>query len=325
MTTIEQPIGRIAEELLRYLRTELNNPKCGYDTSLTRLEGGFETFIFKFRLSGVQEELARPLILRLFPEYRGPVDAVWESVVQNTLAARGFPVPRVHFTCTDKSKLGGAFFIMDFIEGENMLAAIFETFPERLGELQATLHHIDAGPVIKALGEKGISEQQFRLDRRYDWLKQAVQNDCAWLGEGVEWLLENRPLEPKPLSICHGDFHPMNILVKDGEVTGVLDWPGFKIADPISDLAFTITITAIQGGQILPQSEIENIIERFVGSYLKQRPVSIEHLPYYRVLRCVLALREGAAGQDVWRLPHAVKGTTGYIQKTTGIQITPPY
>jgi hypothetical protein len=43
------------------------------------------------------------------------------------------------------------------------------------------------------------------------------------------------------------------------------------------------------------------------------------------VLRCVLALREGAAGQDVWRLPHAVKGTTGYIQKTTGIQITPPY
>jgi aminoglycoside phosphotransferase (APT) family kinase protein len=117
----------------------------------------------------------------------------------------------------------------------------------------------------------------------------------------------------------------MNILVKDGEVTGVLDWPGFKIADPISDLAFTITITAIQGGQILPESQIENIIERFVDSYLKHNPVSIEHLPYYRVLRCVLALREGAAGQDVWRLPHAVKGTTEYIHHITGIQITPPY
>lgn len=269
--------------------------------------------------------MARPLILRLFPEYYNSEQAVLESVVQNVLAARGFPVPRVHFTCTDKSILGGAFFIMDFIEGENMLAALLGTFPERLGELQATLHDIDAGPVIKALEEKGISEHHVRLDTRYDLLKQAAQNDCHWLRKGVEWLLENRPPEPEPLSICHGDFHPMNILVKDGEVTGVIDWPGFKIADPISDLAFTITITAIQGGQILSEPQIEDIIERFVDSYLKQRTVSIEHLPYYRVLRCVLALREGAAGQDVWRLPHEVKGTAGYIHHITGIQIMPPY
>ena len=269
--------------------------------------------------------MAGPLILRLFPDYRGPEDAVWESVVHNVLAARGFPVPRVHLTCVDKSILGGAFFIMDFIEGENMLAASFGTFPERLGELHAALHSIDAEPVIKALGEKGISEQLLRLDTKYDWLKQAAQNDCPWLGEGVEWLLENRPREPERLSICHGDFHPMNILMKDGEVTAVLDWPNFKIADPISDLAFTITLTAIQGGQMASQSEVDNIIERYVGSYLKLNPISIENIPHYRVLRCVLALRQGAIGQDIWRQPHAVKGTTGYIHEITGIQITPPY
>ena len=325
MTTLEKPIGRTAEELLNYLRTELDNPKVGYDTSLTRLEGGFETFIFKFRLSGVEEELAGPLILRLLPEYFDSGQAVLESVVHNVLAARGFPVPRVHFTCTDKSILGGAFFIMDFIEGENMLAAIFSTFPERLGELHATLHTINAGPVIKDLDEKGISEQLLRLDTKYDWLNEAAQNDCPWLGEGVEWLLENRPPEPERLSVCHGDFHPMNILMKDGEVTAVLDWPNFKITDPISDLAFTMTLTAVQGGQIASQSEVDNIIERYVGSYLKLNPISIENIPHYRVLRCVLALRQGAIGQDFWRLPHAVKATTGYIHHVTGIQITPPY
>jgi len=325
LTALEKPIGRIAEGLLRYLRKELNNPKVEYGEPLTRLEGGFDTSIYKFRLNGVQEELAKPLILRLFPDYRGPEDAVRESVVQNALAARGFPVPREYFTCTDKSILGGVFLIMDFIEGENMLAAIFNTFPERLGELHAALHKIDAEPIIKVLGEKGISEQQLRLDTRYGWLNEAAQNDCLWLGEGVAWLLENRPPEPKRLSICHGDFHPMNILVKDGEVSGVIDWPGFKIADPVSDMAFTITLTAIHGGQILSQSEIEYITERYVNSYLKQRPVSIEHIPYYRVLRCAIALREGAAGQEYWRLPHAVKGTTEYIHDITGIQITPPY
>ena len=117
----------------------------------------------------------------------------------------------------------------------------------------------------------------------------------------------------------------MNILMKDGEVTAVLDWPNFKITDPISDLAFTITLTAVQGGQIASQSEVDNIIERYVDSYLKLNPISIENIPHYRVLRCVLALRQGAIGQDIWRQPHAVKGTTEYIHEITGIQITPPY
>jgi aminoglycoside phosphotransferase (APT) family kinase protein len=325
MTTLEKAIGQIAEGLLHYLKKELNNPEAGYDTSLTRLEGGFETFIYKFRLSGVQEELSKPLILRLFPEYHNSEKAVWESAVQNALADQGYPAPRVYFTCTEKSILGGAFFIMKFIEGENMLTGMFETFPERLGELHASLHKIDPGPVIKALEDQGIPEHQVRLDRKYYWLIEAAQNDCPWLGEGVAWLRENRPPEPKQPSICHGDFHPMNILVKDGEVTGVIDWPGFRIGDPVSDMAFTIALTAIHGGQFLSRSEIENVMERYVDSYLKQRPVSIEHIPYYRVLRCVIALREAAAGQEYWRLPHSVKGTTEYIHEITGIQITPPY
>ncbi len=271
--------------------------------------------------------MVKPLVLRLFPEYRGPEDAVWESVVQNVLAARGFPVPRVHLTCTDKSILGGAFFIMDFIEGENMLAASFGTFPERLGELHAALHNIDAEPVIKALVEKGISEHLLRLDTRYDWLKQAVQNDCPWLGEVVEWLLENRPPEPERLSICHGDFHPMNILVKDGEVTGVIDWGTFRLADQASDLANSINLINIHGEWLLSlsQLEVEGVIEKYTDSYLKQNPVSLENIPYYRVLSCVLSLRSGAAGLELLRLPYAVKGTTDYIQKTTGILILPPF
>jgi len=325
MTTLRKPIGQTAERLLYYLRKELNSPKAVYDTSLTRIEGGFETSIFKFQLTGVTKEFSRPMILRLFPQYHNSEKAVWESAVQNALASSSYPAPCVYFTCTDKYILGGAFFIMEFIEGQNMLAAMFKTFPERLGELHAALHNIAPGPIIKILKEQGISEQMVRLDRRYDRINNVVRNGCPWLGEVAVWLRKNRPPEPERRSQCHGDFHPMNILVKDKEVSGVIDWPGFKIGDPVSDMAFTIALTGIHAAQIATQAEIENVIERYLASYLKIRPVSLENLPYYRVMRCANALCEAAEGQEYWRLPHAIKGTTEYIHEITGIRVTPEY
>ncbi len=269
--------------------------------------------------------MAKPLVLRLFPEYREPEDAVGESEVQNALAGFGFPVPRVHFTCADKAILGGAFFIMEFVEGEDMLTAASETFPEKLGELHAALHKIDIEPLIE---EQGLSEhelQQLGLDGIYNWLKEAAESNFPWLRKGVEWLLENRPPDPELLSLCHGDFHPMNIMVKDGEVAGVIDWGNFRLADQVSDLANSINLFAVHGEQLLSlsQLEVEDAIKRYTDSYLKQNPVSLEHIPYYRVMSCVLSLYSGAAGQEQLRLPYAVKGATDYIREATGILITP--
>ena len=68
----------------------------------------------------------------------------------------------------------------------------------------------------------------------------------------IDWLLENRPPEPERLAVCHGDFHPLNILVQDGIVTGVLDWPGFIIADPALDIANTIVLSTIPFKHIAP-------------------------------------------------------------------------
>ncbi len=53
-------------------------------------------------------------------------------------------------------------------------------------------------------------------------------------------------------SICHGDFHPLNILVKEGQVTAVLDWPGFSIADPVLDVAYTVVLLTIPAKHLFP-------------------------------------------------------------------------
>ncbi len=134
---------QIEGKLLAYLRDELNDSTIEYDSPLTQLQGGFETATYRFQLKGVQKELNKHLVLRLYPEFYGPENAVWESSVQNALAKEGYPVAKAYFTCTDKSILGGAFFIMDFLSGKLMITAPVETIPGILGKAHVALHRID--------------------------------------------------------------------------------------------------------------------------------------------------------------------------------------
>ena len=40
------------------------------------------------------------------------------------------------------------------------------------------------------------------------------------------WLMRNLPEPRSPLVLCHGDSWGGNLLVEDGEVTGLIDWSG---------------------------------------------------------------------------------------------------
>ena len=236
----EKSLEQISDGLLDYVRREFNDPRLDYDRPLTRLQGGYETVTYRFKLNSVEQGL----VLRLYPRFYGPGNAVWESTIQNVLADEGFPVSRVHLTCTDMSVLGGAFFIMDFLEGELMMNVAFETIPGLLGSTHAALHDIDPDPLKSALSERGLDENRYALAGRMRDLKHRVSAH-PWSRDAIDWLVENCPPEPERLSICHGDFHPLNILVREGRVSGVLDWPGFMIADPVLDVANTVVLTMI--------------------------------------------------------------------------------
>jgi aminoglycoside phosphotransferase (APT) family kinase protein len=316
----ERPLEQISDALIAYLRVELDAPAIRYDTPLTQMKGGYETYTYRFRLSGVLEDLARPLVLRIYPQFYSADRAVWESTIQNALADVGYPVPRVYLTCTDASVLGGAFFVMQFLPGVLMVTAPPESIPGILGRTHAHLHGIDPEPVVKALQERGFAEGWYRPSGRIDWLKtQASQH--PWLGGAVDWLIENCPPEPERLAICHGDFHPLNILVQDGQVTGVLDWPGFIVTDPVFDVANTVILTMVSK-HLLSLAEWEIVVEMYLNAYRAQRPLDLRHLDYYKARRCVVALMEGADGHNVWQNPLIVKELTECVHSITGIRIT---
>jgi aminoglycoside phosphotransferase (APT) family kinase protein len=45
----------------------------------------------------------------------------------------------------------------------------------------------------------------------------------------------NAPLDD-PASLLHGDLHPRNVLLEDGQITGIIDWGDITSGDPATDL-----------------------------------------------------------------------------------------
>lgn len=327
----EEETARIAGRLIAYLREELETPTLAYASPLTPLLGGSATAVYRFALEGVPEKLNRPLVLRLYPEFIAPENALWEFIIQNTLASQGHPVATARWLCTDTSILGGAFFVMDFLSGEPLLSAPAETLPGILASAHAALHEIDPGPFVKALNEQGIDERAYGLDTRIAGLKE-MADELAWMGDGADWLIENRPPEPGRLAICHGDFHPLNILIQDGRVSGVLDWPGLLVADPALDVANTLMLSTVIAprvasfplGQAFAPVDWEVFSQQYLDAYRAERALDETPIAYYQALQSARALMDGFGWHGVFDHPSVVEGLTETIRGITGIRITMP-
>jgi len=334
----QEKTDQIAAKFLAWVRHELNDPAIAYEARLTQIQGGLETVTYQFQLNGVPEEFDKKLVLRLYPEFRNPIDAAWMSIVQNALADQGNPVARTQGVCLDKAILGGAFFVMDFLDGEPMVTEPLATMPGLLAETHVALHATDTDSVTKTLIEQGVNESVFRLDRQFDFLQDSA-NELPWSRDGVDWLVENRPAEPAHLAICHGDFHPQNILIQDGKVTGVVDWGGFIIADPAMDIANTIWLITVAYkllasgmvpdlgsgfGREFASVDWEEFSQQYLDAYRALLPLDTTNIDYFMVKRSVEALMEGVRGQEVLHHPLIVEDLVELIYKVAGIRISVP-
>jgi aminoglycoside phosphotransferase (APT) family kinase protein len=317
----------INSNLLSYLGSELDNQQLTYISLPTPVTGGFDTRIFRFQLKGTPYELSHPLILRLFGK-SSQNRAIFESAVQNAVAGLGCPAPRVFFTCTDESVLGGSFMIMEFMPGKTMMTSEpiriinipLKIMPVMLAKAHLDLHRIDSDSVRNSLDVAGIDQDRYSFDGRFDWfVKQIEAPRFEWLHSGLRWIIENRPEDPDRLVVCHGDFHPINILTKDGEVSGVLDWSGFLV----SDLAYDVGITKFLG-VIVFNSFIEEFTNLYYDYYQRVSPVDSVRVDYYVAFRCLWALLEGVEGHSGWSQPDVMVGLSELFQKITSVRLTIP-
>ncbi|KPB03266.1 phosphotransferase family protein [Bacillus sp. CHD6a] len=147
------------------------------------------------------------------------------------------PVPKVEQFIEVE---GQSWALLEFLEGETVRAALTKTHhkgkrEELLMNFGKVVSEIHATPCPNSLKYEGIW-----LD---DMLIQAVYNLQNYEVDGSEDLLEqikeNRPGKTKQ-TLIHGDLTIDNVLVHNGEVTGIIDWSGGAFGDPRYDVSLTI-------------------------------------------------------------------------------------
>ena len=316
--------AEVRRRLLVWLRRRLDAPRVDYALAPSRMPGGTEsgTGTWCFRLTGAPPGLDGTLVLRLYASAQGTGRAVRESRIQTALGRAGYPVPEVHFTCTDRRILGGAFFIMQCLPGERLADAPAEAVPEILCRAHLSLHRIDPAPVVEALREQQVAVVHHRPGEELTRMAERVREHPR-LMPLIDWMAQRLPPDPGRRSLYHGDFHPLNVMVRGGEVTGVLDWPNFMVADRTADVGSTMTL-GIPARHLFSPSPARRLWDRYLECYRREASVDLRVLDYYRVRRGLMALLAGAGGRRIWRHREIVRDLIADLRERTGVALAAP-
>jgi aminoglycoside phosphotransferase (APT) family kinase protein len=178
--------------------------------------GGMDAMLWRVERDG------QSYALRLF---RSGQDAVARREAHAmSLNAPGVPIPAVRAAGVWE---GRPVLAIDWCAGQTLLAALRAEpwriwgLARRFGATQARLHA--ALPPV-ALREEGRS-----------WID--------WAGGGVGALgTRLRAVASAPPSVLHFDYHPLNVMVDGGRVSGLIDWANVHVGDRRADVARTLTI-----------------------------------------------------------------------------------
>lgn len=289
----------LGPRLLDYLRAALESPDVDFAEPLAPISGGFDTEIFAFRLNGAGPALSGPLVLRVLAPHHDPLRALRERAIQNAVTDLGFPAPRAPLASADPAVIGGAFLVMERRPGRPLLAARRLGIAATLVETHLRLHALDPSSLLAAL-DRAVpgSSALVSLDGHLGQLEARVGRNLVGLAAAMRWLRDHRPA-PGALAICHGDFHPQNLLSDGRGITAVLDWPNALVADPAYDVAATRVILEQAPLEVLPVSRPVRwaiavarrlLVTLYLRGYRRRRPVDASALAYFEALACMRGL-----------------------------------
>ncbi len=324
----------LPDRLLDYLRAVLG-AGIGYEAAPARLSGGFDTVIMAFSLAGAPPQWQGGLILRLMAQARLADRVRREAATHDALTGAGFAAPRVLRAETDGTPLGRPFLIMQRLPGANMgaggLVSILRA-PRVLATAQAGFHRVPPEALRESARRLGVDAAMFTLEGEVARLARRIaEGGFVGLGAGAAWLHRHRPSPAEAEVICHGDYHPLNVMLDGGRLSGVIDWSQAIIAEPAFDVAATTVILRFPylGEPRWSRAPVwlarRLFLRRYLGAYRAARPFDARNLAYFEAMRVLHAL--AVAGEtptsprDPWNQPHTLAALYGHFERISGLRL----
>ena len=223
-----------------------------------------------------------------------------EEVITTAVYKAGIAAPRIYEVVEINGRPG---IVYERIDGPSLTAEI-ERFPFKLREHAALMARLHAAlhTHIYPNAPEGTTRQKHILARQV----QAAQVLREAVRSRVLSLLERLPDGD---TLCHNDFHPMNVLIgPNGPV--IIDWESLSLGNPCSDVARTSLTVALGrpvGGfpNFFAKKAAEVYLRMFTRAYLDSyRAITNNRLVDLRAWQTVQAAAkvqyEAPANQRMW-------------------------
>ncbi|WDF57250.1 phosphotransferase family protein [Mucilaginibacter sp. KACC 22063] len=164
-------------------------------------------------------------IVKLYTESLGPHLAYFEHDILSALNRAGTPAPVIGNLVKYNDRIG---IKMEFVPGTTLDKLLIAEDARRgaNARLMATLH---ARIHATTTGE---------LQTQYTAFYNTINNNRDLLGSVTDTILNYLDTLPAGSQVCHGDFHPKNIIAGSGK-SMVIDWTNAYRGNPLGDLVLT--------------------------------------------------------------------------------------
>ncbi|MFC7622093.1 phosphotransferase family protein [Microlunatus sp. GCM10028923] len=266
-------------------------------TKVERLHGGLATTTF-----GV-DTTSGSFVVKIFrpTDDRAPME--WERL--NFAQRVDVPVPEPIRLDADGRWFGSPALVMTRLSGHgNVHPPDLDHWLQQIAHALATVHATDtadaSGPLLPP-DHWGNRE----LDRLQG------PSNSALVHRALEALRQHRPDPTAGTTLMHGDYHPGNLLWRDGMLTGVIDWNGARLGSRWFDLAYCRADVAALFG--LPAAR------RLTSHYVASSGATPTNLPVFDLM-CGVAARRWAG--KLWLPGYQQQGCTD-TPRQVAARITP--
>lgn len=235
-------------------------------------------------------------ILKLWRSRYTQADVDYEARISRMIADSSLPVPKVYDVIEHDGRFG---IIYERIHGVSLLDWIFTDFSRFedgarwLGRLHATIHNHPAIP--------DLPHQRERLRNHIERAPQLDEHQRANMIERLEAM-------PDENVVCHGDFHPQNVLVVADNQAVIIDWVDGTSGSAMADIARTLLLT---DSAEMPPEILAMFKSAYLGEYARQRPLDESVVETWYPIIAAGRLAEGLPDHEYARLLKIVRDSLG--------------
>jgi uncharacterized protein (TIGR02172 family) len=235
-------------------------------------------------------------VLKLFHNWFELENIEYELKIARAVRAGDVKAPAVEELIRVDGRNG---LIYERVDGKNMFEVwqqkpwkVF-AFAGKLAELHMQMH--------SNIFQADVPEQRTKL-------QQKIQQASALPDDLKIFLLKKLESMPDGDRVCHGDFHPGNVLVA-GHSTSIIDWIDATRGNPLADVARTsillLGIAENQGSNFAMKGFVKVFHAAYLRHYFHLHPSGVEQYRHWLPIVAGARLNENIPELEKWLVEKA--------------------